>query len=273
MHSTIYTFDVHLIYFEYYAPMTQQNHLKWLVLYKLLRAMGQINIIFGVFFLSLTLASISANRFCDKTKCPGPTSYYKDLGCEPVYKNPNDCCPYKYNCDKVKSRSPNKCYANGHEYNIGEMLREEDSNPCDVQCRCLRLGGRAKFMCAVIDCPFFHVADPNCYLPRKANECCPGQPICLRNPEDRPKCFVDGKIYRDGEEFIPKSEPHKKCICGPGYKGENIAPFCRVPLASSCRYEFRHADDIANNCTPTYYHRQSPQSDCSVGFRCRKYSS
>ncbi|KAK0098262.1 hypothetical protein PV326_010027 [Microctonus aethiopoides] len=231
--------------------------------------MGQINIIICVFFLSLILASISADRSCDKTKCPGPTLYYKDLGCKPLYKNPDDCCPYKYNCDEVKLRSSNKCYANGHEYNIGQKLRKEDSNPCDIECRCVRLGGSARFMCAIVDCPYNYIHDPNCYLPRSAVECCAGEPICLQNPEDRPKCEVDGKIYRDGEKFTPKSEPHKQCICGPGYKGENIAPFCRVSLTSVCRPEFYHANDIEKNCTPTYYHGQSPQSSCSVAYRCQ----
>lgn len=78
---------------------------------------------------------------CDKSKCPGPISYYNNLGCIAVYENPDDCCAYKYDCDKVKSLSSDKCYVDvdGHAYEIGESLREEDANPCDIDCVC-RIG-------------------------------------------------------------------------------------------------------------------------------------
>lgn len=73
---------------------------------------------------------------CDKTKCPGPLAYYEGLGCSPVYKKEGDCCATKYNCDHWKERSPTKCYVNGKEYEIGDKLKDEDANPCDVGCTC-----------------------------------------------------------------------------------------------------------------------------------------
>lgn len=73
---------------------------------------------------------------CDKTKCPGPLRYYQDLGCTPVYQNPGDCCAVEYDCSHLKNLSKDKCYANGHEYNIGDELRDEDKNPCDIGCTC-----------------------------------------------------------------------------------------------------------------------------------------
>lgn len=38
-------------------------------------------------------------------------------------------------------------------------------------------------------------------------------------PEDRATCEVDGKIYKDGEYFVPASETDKSCYCGPNYNG------------------------------------------------------
>lgn len=73
---------------------------------------------------------------CDKSKCPGPLNYYQDLKCTPIYKSPEDCCPYKYNCDHLDQRSTTKCYINGHEYEVGEQLRDEDKNPCSKGCFC-----------------------------------------------------------------------------------------------------------------------------------------
>ena len=73
---------------------------------------------------------------CDKTKCPGPLRHYKGLGCTPIYANPNDCCAKAYECSHLDNLSPNKCYVNGREYNIGQMLKPEDSNRCDLNCTC-----------------------------------------------------------------------------------------------------------------------------------------
>lgn len=73
---------------------------------------------------------------CDKTKCPGPLAYYEALGCKPVYEKEDDCCATKYNCNHLKERSKTKCYVNGKEYEIGESLKEEDANPCDIACTC-----------------------------------------------------------------------------------------------------------------------------------------
>lgn len=232
--------------------------------------MDRYNFALGVLCLCLTLLSTSADDSCDKSKCPGPIVYYEDLGCKPVYKAPDNCCPYKYNCDHLKTRSSDKCYANGNEYAIGESLKEEDANPCDIACTCRKHRDVAQFNCAIVDCPYHRPPNPDCYLARNVSQCCPGPLICSEKPEDRATCEVDGKIYKDGEEFVSKSEPNKRCFCGPGYKGKNIEPFCRVvPAVPTCRTEFYHADDIKNNCTPTYYYSQSPQKDCSVAYRCQ----
>ncbi|XP_074106913.1 kielin/chordin-like protein isoform X1 [Cotesia typhae] len=230
--------------------------------------MGSTRIAFTCYYL-LFVAAIFAEQACDKSKCPGPTKYYKDLRCTPVYRSPEDCCPYKYNCDHLYNRSLQKCYINGgHEYEIGEKLREEDRNPCDIGCICRN--GRdniAKFICAQVDC-FYGPVTPGCYRKISPSQCCPGEEVCPEKPEDRATCEVDGKIYKDGEYFKVASEPEKTCVCQPGYTGENVPPFC-IELKSKCSPENRHPSDIHNRCAPVYYSSQSPQSSCSVFSRCQ----
>lgn len=72
--------------------------------------------------------------------------HYKDIGCTPVYADPQPCCPYKWNCDHLNERSTDKCYVNGHEYNIGDDLRDEDANPCDIGCSCRESRGVSVFI-------------------------------------------------------------------------------------------------------------------------------
>lgn len=78
---------------------------------------------------------------CDKTKCLGPLEYYKLLDCKPVYEKEGDCCAIRYNCDHLKEKFKNKCYVNGKEYQIGESLKDEDKNPCDIECKCIANDG------------------------------------------------------------------------------------------------------------------------------------
>lgn len=63
--------------------------------------------------------------------------HYKALGCKAIYRKSDNCCPYKYDCDHLESRAADKCYVNNREYNIGELLIEEDRNPCDFGCICV----------------------------------------------------------------------------------------------------------------------------------------
>ncbi|CAG5099468.1 Protein of unknown function, partial [Cotesia congregata] len=199
-------------------------------------------------FFSLLILEILADEDCDKSKCPGPIKYYKDIKCKPVYNSPEDCCPYKYNCDHLQARSPKKCYINNHEYEIGDRLRNEDADPCSKGCFCSDRRDIATFTCAIVDCFTGHSSNPNCYRRRQANRCCPGEEVCPEKAEDIPTCEVDGKIYKDGEYFKPASEPHKNCYCGPGYIGENVEPFCITPV-DICRTELKYAHNIISNCT------------------------
>ncbi|XP_057337825.1 kielin/chordin-like protein [Microplitis mediator] len=224
---------------------------------------------FLIYFFGTFLLGIIADEVCDKSKCPGPLAYYESLNCKPVYKSSGDCCAYKYDCDNLNQRSKKKCYVNNETYEIGEKLKEEHANPCDIGCTC-REGhdGIAVFKCAVVDC-FFGPVKPNCYRKNSPLECCPGEEVCPENQEDRATCQVDGKEYKEGENFEAKSDSNLNCVCQPGYKGENIEPFCAKPKHPYCSPDFRHASDIFNECAPVYYSSQSPQTSCSVFSRCQ----
>ncbi|XP_012147112.2 kielin/chordin-like protein [Megachile rotundata] len=216
----------------------------------------------------LVAVHVAGREICDQTKCPGPLRYYKDLGCKPVYNKPDDCCPKSFNCDHLKSLSKDKCYANGHEYNIGEELKDEDKNPCDFACKCMSFDkSPPSFICAAYDCAF--MSQPNCYYQNSYDSCCPGPYVCLKEGEERPTCEVDGKIYKDGESFSPKSDPELDCYCKPGYKGENVEPFCKKPNRDYCSPLFRNAADVHRMCAPVFYDGQNPQKDCSVTSRCQ----
>jgi hypothetical protein len=221
-------------------------------------------------YLALVIVTVAvAQEECDKTKCPGPLAYYKALDCSPVYEKEGDCCATKYNCDHLKERSTRKCHVNGKQYEIGEQLKEEDANPCDIGCSC-RKGhdGIAKFTCASVDC-FQPPPRPGCYRKNSPLQCCPGEEVCPENPEDRATCNVDGKIYREGDYFQIESDPDLSCNCQPGYEGKNVEPFCAKPKHPYCSPDFSHAGNIINKCAPVYYFNQSPQTGCSLFTRCQ----
>jgi hypothetical protein len=64
--------------------------------------------------------------------------FYKDLNCKPIFNESDNCCAISYDCSHLNERSPNKCYVNDSEYDIGDKLRDEDrSSPCDFDCTCV----------------------------------------------------------------------------------------------------------------------------------------
>ncbi|KAF7996293.1 hypothetical protein HCN44_001925 [Aphidius gifuensis] len=223
----------------------------------------QWNFYLGVFFLAAHVAC-SVDSDCDKTKCLGPLMHYKALGCKPIYLKTDDCCPYKYDCDHLKNRSDDKCYVNGHEYNIGEALKDEDRSPCD-HCTCVLRNNVALFTCAAYSCPYPDAGD-NCYVRQNATSCCPDyEAICPKSLEERPTCDVNGKVYLDGEYFEADG---LECYCGPNYQGKNIEPFCRKPKQVPCSLDVHYSYDVRNNCPPVYYDGQNPQTSCAINFRC-----
>ncbi|XP_051168115.1 kielin/chordin-like protein isoform X2 [Leptopilina boulardi] len=208
------------------------------------------------FFCFIFIVSTFADKECDEIKCPGPLRFYADLKCKPIYKNPEDCCAVKYDCSHLKGRSKTKCYVNDNVYEIGESLKEEDALPCDINCVCSdRLRGIASFECAIVDC-FHERPKPGCYLEHSGKRCCSGPEICPTNPVT---CLVDGKTLKEGDYFKPKDKPNTSCYCKPGYKGENVEPFCHTPQTScSVSYRCQNKNDTLISHPET---RNQPDSD------------
>lgn len=72
----------------------------------------------------------------DESECEGPIKIYEELGCSPVYRKSELTCPFRYNCNHIKRRSPEKCYIDGKEYDVGEKLGSEyTDDPCTT-CIC-----------------------------------------------------------------------------------------------------------------------------------------
>ncbi|XP_011504778.1 PREDICTED: uncharacterized protein LOC105367708 [Ceratosolen solmsi marchali] len=205
---------------------------------------------------------------CDKTKCLGPVKFYEDLNCMPIYENDGDCCAVRYDCSHLYKRSSDKCYANGNEYPIGAALNQTDRlNLCSIGCFCNKNDKKvAKFTCSVIDC-FFSRPQAGCYFKRKFDRCCDAEQVCPENPEDIPKCIVEGKTYTDGEIFYPKSENKLICQCLNGYAGNNVFPYCKK---TTCGIEEHYPVNIYNKCAPLYLSDASTVYSCTSQFRCQK---
>ncbi|XP_043506345.1 putative epidermal cell surface receptor isoform X2 [Frieseomelitta varia] len=214
-------------------------------------------------FLLLVAVHVIGQENCDKTKCPGPLRHYKGLGCTPIYANPNDCCAKAYECSHLDNLSPNKCYVNGHEYNIGQMLKPEDSNRCDLNCTCTHYDDGAGFNCSGVE---YCLQEQSC-LERKMRGLCCRDPTCDLTEIEKQVCNVDGEVYQGGETFSPKSNPKLECYCMPGYTGENIEPFCEELKRETCSPLFEQAAQIRQKCAPVYYF-QDPHDSCAFVYRC-----
>ncbi|XP_051168067.1 uncharacterized protein LOC127285905 [Leptopilina boulardi] len=220
------------------------------------------------FFFSLIfiVSPLFAEDKCDKTKCPGPLRFYNEIKCKPIYKTPDECCAVKYDCSHIEERfKSKKCYVNDNVYEIGEMLKEEDSLRCSFGCICLEsFRGLMEFTCPIVDC-FNLPPKPGCYREISPDKCCPGAEICPRNPVT---CLVDGKTLKEGDSFQPKNKTDFICFCKPGYKGENVKPFCYDLEEKSCGIELHNNYELKEKCAPIYRYQEHPQISCNSFFRC-----
>ncbi|XP_015120611.1 uncharacterized protein LOC107043577 [Diachasma alloeum] len=227
-----------------------------------------ITVFLFTLYVTCAVARSPPKPGCDGDSCPGPLKLYKELGCQPIKRNPDDCCAMKYDCDHLKSRSHDKCYAFGNEYNPTEAISKEDTG-CLPTCTCIKIEDeKATWACASVYIPVSTAA--GCYHPRNATMCFPGPETCPPNPEDIPKCEVDGKTFEDGDYFEPEGKPKKACWCGPGYKGENTMPFCRNMKDERCGYELKYRSELEKHCAPVWKMEQEPAVECNPMWRCQK---
>ncbi|KYN32436.1 hypothetical protein ALC56_13293 [Trachymyrmex septentrionalis] len=219
-------------------------------------------------FVAFVTVAVADNR--NISECPGPLTYYKDLGCTPIYNN-KDICPKSFNCNHIKLRSRDNCYINGHVYNSNELLNPNDSNVCDISCICklsFIQNQIAAFQCLEYQCTRIEIHD-GCYLREEPTNCCKNQQeICPVRMNNIPICRVNGHAYMDGESFTVDEEPDLICNCLPGYKGENVPPFCIKLNHSPCLHPaFSHNDYFRQNCAPVF-NDYIEKNMCYVAMLC-----
>ncbi|XP_011156600.1 uncharacterized protein LOC105193732 [Solenopsis invicta] len=228
-----------------------------------------VYVVFGV----IAVAAIFEDKHSG-SKCPGPVSYYEALECTPVYNQGSNSCANEYLCDHIETRSSDKCYINGHEYNLYHYLNNEDAYlVCDAMCTCEPGHNRdeiAAFECFDEDCPTV-IAKDDCYLWNDPFKCC-GDPqnICSEEWETRYKCNVNGKIYLEGEYFYVDQESDLTCVCQSGYKGNNIPPFCVRTNHTACAHPaFSHINHLKKKCAPIYFYDEFSKKKCYMNMICQ----
>nr|XP_055029771.1 kielin/chordin-like protein isoform X2 [Misgurnus anguillicaudatus] len=96
---------------------------------------------------------------------------------------------------KVQCERMNECSFHGNIYNSGDVFSPDDCSKCTCE------NGRVE--CDVITCP---ASCADISVPRES--CCPN---CLT------RCEYEGESYRNGDVFVPRSNPCLKCSCTGGH--------------------------------------------------------
>jgi hypothetical protein len=183
-----------------------------------------------------------------------------------VFTKEGDCCPIKYDCSHLERRSSDKCYVNGHEYSVGDMIKEEDgARKCDFECRCDRYD-KVRILCFYVGLAIDGLRPKDgCFSMRKVTDGrCYDEEVC--RGQNLVTCVVNGNTYIQGESFYPEQKPGLSCLCMEGFKGEFVEPFCKKVV---CATELRHSDEIKSKCAPIYVNTQSPVTSCNGYFRCQ----
>ncbi|KYM97703.1 hypothetical protein ALC62_11604 [Cyphomyrmex costatus] len=227
-------------------------------------------------YVAFIVAVVVADQENAIFACSGPLAYYMDLGCMPVYYNTKykSFCVKRFDCSHLRRRYKDKCYINGHEYIHNEILRKEDANVCD-NCICKRTENIneievAAFECDKSKCAKRTTVNQGCYLRGDPSECCKEEVICPSNIQNRSICNVSGEYYWDGELFHVQNEPNLKCICQPGYNGQNVPPFCVKQNHSLCDHPaFEHTDYFRRNCAPIFINVINGTTTCYRKMKCQ----
>lgn len=80
------------------------------------------------------------------------------------------------------------------------------------------------------------------------------------------KCIVEGKEYKEGEEFYPLNTC-LKCICGKGFQGKLEKPFCQRRM---CGQQVQSRGlKIQNSCAAFYHLKNENVLCCPDDWICR----
>ncbi|XP_058795616.1 uncharacterized protein LOC131666750 [Phymastichus coffea] len=83
-------------------------------------------------------------------------------------------------------------------------------------------------------------------------------------------CEVNGKFYREGEQFASTSNPDLTCQCRRGYTGRNVEPFCRpIERIVEDDHSNNKNDYSTENCVEITRNSESPRyTHYTEQYRC-----
>ncbi|XP_017786171.1 PREDICTED: uncharacterized protein LOC108569220 [Nicrophorus vespilloides] len=200
------------------------------------------------------IVAIKAAKHCDNLG----TLFYDDLGCTPTLGTVG--CPSSYDCPNF-SVTPGVCKFRGKEYTGGQIIN--GTSRCNRGCYCQ---GASATQCAIVDCYFGPKDNEECYNTYTLHGCCASGEKCPPF-NDLATCKANGKTYREGEKFVGDGTC-MSCICGKGFKGELVEPFCE---RIKCDVELE-GDKIADNCAPAYRKNKSALC-CPSYYICQSKST
>lgn len=214
--------------------------------------------------------SVLSRAECDITKCEIPKHYREVAGCEPAKYAEGDeekCCPIEYNCEAVSKQDKTKCHYKGKVYNDGEILENDDMPNCRRGCFCRE----GDFVCAHVECPeqVFNRPAPHCVIQSSRTKCCSESILCEEEKiEKLSTCYMDSKLYRQGEKMYPKDERCFTCICDE--KWDNSTAITKNPACEEvdCAIDISFQSDLRMGCVPIYY---GEPTCCPIDRKCRKY--
>lgn len=197
------------------------------------------------------------------------TLIYEDMGCKALYEKPSQSkCPAKFDCLGLKKSTTN-CFLKGKAYKINDTVDSKlTAGLCDLGCRCQKNKDKTRFSCATVDCPEWSVLEPptGCYRKYSLDDCCYVREMCPPY-ENSTSCVYDGKVYKEGENFLPKNSCWR-CVCQAGFRGKLEKPFCR---RRSCGVQVKQQEKLQERCAPLYFKSKYRDNDplcCPVNWIC-----
>uniref|UniRef100_A0A182TA32 VWFC domain-containing protein n=1 Tax=Anopheles maculatus TaxID=74869 RepID=A0A182TA32_9DIPT len=124
----------------------------------------------------------------------------------------------------------------------------------------------ATFQCASIDCAeFLDAGSEDCIHQYSLHGCCAENTVCGKEKLAKlAQCYLDDKMYYEGQRMYPADEPCRTCQCKPGFDNSTIVdnPNC---YEIQCGLELHAGDRLAMGCIPIYFgnHRC-----CPISWKC-----